>query len=508
MFGSDVLEIAIGVIFVFLIASLLASALREMIEAVLKTRAVQLERGIRQLLDDPSGEAITKDLFSHPLLYGLFKGGYDPGSQLTAPWMTRLQSQLPLIGNAAVERLSSAERSLGWASSLPSYIPSRNFALALLHLVAGTENDAGALTLERVKANVAALPEGRVRQALAVAVGEAEQDFDRARASLEAWFDSNMDRVSGWYKRQTQWILLSLGLVLAVLLNIDSLNVAHELATNTSARQQVMARVDAAYATMKSAQPGQPLLTEQQLDQQAHGLAAVIGWDRLRRTADADWAAEKKELVAEAKADASLKTLHDKAQWVRHKLHSPGHFFWQRFWPGVPASLPGWLVTAIAVSLGAPFWFDLLNKFMVIRSTVKPYEKSSPEGSEDRSGGPSAAQQLAVPAGAPQQGQQAQQGQSDTSGAVQNAPATVSADLRIALAGAPPDGITLTKDGTPFPVPPDGFVELPLEVGSWHEVKAVATVGARKLEWTQRIFATLEHQGEPVEAELVPAGEA
>jgi hypothetical protein len=34
--------------------------------------------------------------------------------------------------------------------------------------------------------------------------------------------------------------------------------------------------------------------------------------------------------------------------------------------------------------LGAPFWFDLLNKFMVIRSTVKPHEKSPEEGSEDK----------------------------------------------------------------------------------------------------------------------------
>ena len=44
----------------------------------------------------------------------------------------------------------------------------------------------------------------------------------------------------------------------------------------------------------------------------------------------------------------------------------------------------GWLLTAIAISLGAPFWFDLLNKFMVVRSTVKPHEKSPEEVSEDR----------------------------------------------------------------------------------------------------------------------------
>jgi hypothetical protein len=49
----------------------------------------------------------------------------------------------------------------------------------------------------------------------------------------------------------------------------------------------------------------------------------------------------------------------------------------------------GYLVTAFAATLGAPFWFDVLNKIMVIRSTVKPTEKSKDEGSEDR-GAPAA----------------------------------------------------------------------------------------------------------------------
>ena len=43
----------------------------------------------------------------------------------------------------------------------------------------------------------------------------------------------------------------------------------------------------------------------------------------------------------------------------------------------------GWLLTALALSLGAPFWFDLLNKFIVVRSTVKPKEKSQEDKSKD-----------------------------------------------------------------------------------------------------------------------------
>src|SRR5262249_49358560 len=41
-------------------------------------------------------------------------------------------------------------------------------------------------------------------------------------------------------------------------------------------------------------------------------------------------------------------------------------------------SVLGLLITALAVSLGAPFWFDLLNKTVPIRSTVKPEEKDRP----------------------------------------------------------------------------------------------------------------------------------
>ena len=46
-------------------------------------------------------------------------------------------------------------------------------------------------------------------------------------------------------------------------------------------------------------------------------------------------------------------------------------------------SAPGWIMTALAISLGAPFWFDILNKFMIVRTTVKPHEKSGEEASKD-----------------------------------------------------------------------------------------------------------------------------
>jgi len=41
----------------------------------------------------------------------------------------------------------------------------------------------------------------------------------------------------------------------------------------------------------------------------------------------------------------------------------------------------GWFITVMAVSLGAPFWFDTLNRFMNIRSTGR-----APDEKQDKSG--------------------------------------------------------------------------------------------------------------------------
>jgi hypothetical protein len=93
LFGSTVLEVALGLMFVYLLLSLLCSAVREYIEAKLNSRAKYLQQGIRLLLNetDGTGMDLAEGLYSHGLVR-------------------------PLYRNAA---------------KLPSYIPSRTFALAL-----------------------------------------------------------------------------------------------------------------------------------------------------------------------------------------------------------------------------------------------------------------------------------------------------------------------------------------------------------------------------------------
>ena len=316
MFGSDILEVAIGVVFVFLIISIVCSAIREGLEAMLKTRAAYLEHGIRELLGDRGPRGLAGQLYSHPLISGLYSSDYSPpATRSTLAWY------------------------FARGRNLPSYIPSRNFALAVMDLAARGPVDAQdenrdniPLDVETLRRNAGNIQSPAVRRVILTALDSAQGDLDSVRETLQAWYDSSMDRVSGWYKRSTQWIIFGIGVTVAVAMNIDTIEITKFLYTNKAARSALVA--DAQVAAADSAF--------------RHG----------------GYAQARAKLTDEASLPIGLEHVKTPGDVAHHIL--------------------GWLVTALATTMGAPFWFDLLNKMMVIRSTVKPHEKSPEESSEDR----------------------------------------------------------------------------------------------------------------------------
>jgi hypothetical protein len=309
MFGSDILEVSIGIVFVFVLVSTICSAVREALEAFLKTRASYLEFGIRQLLSDAKGEGLARELFQHPLIFPLFIGPYVPGGERRRWWRGR---------------------------NLPSYIPSRSFAVALMDVLNAS--------------STAQTANPTVQRAVQLAIDSAHGNLDQARLNVEAWYDSAMDRVSGWYKRATHWIIFGIALALAIGANIDTLAIADYLYRHNAVRSSIVSTVEKTAGTASEA-------TYEQAMQQLDDLHLPIGWES-------------------APGAPSTK---------------PGT--WEHVRP-----LIGWLMTAFAATLGAPFWFDVLNKIMVIRSTVKPHEKSGEEGSEDRKAEVGAASRLGATA--------------------------------------------------------------------------------------------------------------
>jgi hypothetical protein len=302
---------------------------REGLEAVLKSRAAYLERGIRELLHDRDGWGLAHSVYQHPVVYALYADEYRPGG-----------------GNGT--------RLLARGGKLPSYIPAANFATALLDIAARGPNptsdsgpDAPRLTAETIRANILNVANEPVQRVLLNALDAAQGDLDQARRHLQAWYDSAMDRVSGWYKRSTQWIVFWIGLGFAVAMNVNTLAIGDHLYRNDAAREAIVARAVAAAAdtTVLSADYAQ---AREALD----SLGLPIGWT------------------------GGLTRMG----WTG----GPGALRWGGAWSSLFGPLLGWLITALAATMGAPFWFDMLNKFSVVRSTVKPHEKSPEEASEDR----------------------------------------------------------------------------------------------------------------------------
>ena len=355
MFGSQMIEVLIGLGFLFFLLSVIVTTVREFIEGLVQTRAVHLERGIRELLRDPDGSQWAKALYAHPQISALFRGEYHPETQLKGailPARKSITDTTRTTKNAvgATVVTTTVWKRLQLRSNLPAYIPSRNFAVAMLDLtgrreVGGDVSDATApLSFVQIRAGVALLPNPSLQRAMLVALDDAKGDMDRARANLEAWYDSAMDRVSGWYRKETQTILFTIGLVLAVALNVDTIRVANALSQNQTLRETIVAK---AQESVAAARPATGVPEDQRLSVDAN--AARI--DGLK---------------------TEIEGLGYPIGWVGPKTFGL-------------STLAGWLITAFALTLGAPFWFDLLNKLMVIRSTVKPHEKSGEEQSEDRS---------------------------------------------------------------------------------------------------------------------------
>ena len=324
MFGSNILDVAVGLILIYLLMSLIASAIREAVEAIVQSRAVELERGIRTLLDDPAGTGLARALYEHPLVYSLYAGRYE----------------------------NAAKRFRG--RNLPTYIPAKNFSAALLDMaLRGTvrvpyaaQQTHPTITVASLRASVHRIPSPFVQRVLLSAIDNAKSDVDRVRTNLEAWFDSAMDRVSGAYKRRTQAWLFVIGLGLTLALNVNTVTIADYLARNEEARAALLRR------------------------------AQEVRGDTTYRRLVSD------SVISEAEARAvysDLQSLSLPIGWDRQLPLPREGAFWY-----VVKQIAGLFVTALAIMLGAPFWFDLLNKFMVIRSTVKPREKSPEEDSEDR----------------------------------------------------------------------------------------------------------------------------
>ncbi len=301
MFGSEILEVAIGLILVYLLLSLMCSVLSEWIARVVALRSNTLDKALQNLLGDP---AMVKQLYNHPLVKGLSQKGL-------------------------FDKLFHRE-------SRPSYISPRTFALVLMDIMTpdGLAVDSG--KIKNIPQSIADSKVGKDewKKALLTLVNAAQGNFDKSQKNIEDWFDDAMARLSGRYKRKTQVIILILATVVSGLLNADTFTIANSLWRDDTLRASVVA----------------------------------IAQEKVKESLSTS---ENTSLTRITELQAELNQLELPFGWI-----SSGKHIDPRELPGDPwgwfYKILGLLSTALALTLGAPFWFDTLNKFVNLRGTVKP----------------------------------------------------------------------------------------------------------------------------------------
>lgn len=305
LFGSSSLEVLIGVVLLFLVLAVIASAVAEIVAQVLALRSRTLHDAISTMLFD---EKARSQFYEHPLIKSLSQQG----------------------------RVDKVFRRV----ARPSYIPADVFARALLDDVAVTKQPNGTLQVTGLR-DMAVPPElATLLRSLAEPLGPAVAEAGRLESEVEKWFDDAMDRVSGWYKRKTQLVLITVGAVIVIWANANVIRYASALTTSPDARAAVVAQAESA--------TGAAVPTTKETLETLKGLDFALGWD-----------------AAVAANDSR---------------HLPGKL--EEVAPAIGANLLGWLFAIAAVSMGAPFWFDLLKNVVNLRGAGAP-----PKPDKDGEGG-------------------------------------------------------------------------------------------------------------------------
>jgi hypothetical protein len=404
MFGSNTLEIAIGLIFVYLLLSLLCTVINEAIANLLAQRGKNLLAGIKNLLNDPEFAGLAQHVYNHGLIGGVMKGvtdftktnqlpSYisptnfalalidilgsngagqvviqrmqeevdaalkrseaDPGSDNLRKAVSDAQAALEQsrIDAADVfQKFAGARAAAGRMNSLKDFgkikeasqllegalAAGRALASKYSDPLRSLENGIEGLAAGHAKQSLLALLDKTKREMASVSddMRTADLAVEKLQQNLEGWFNDAMDRFAGWYKRWTQQICFAVSMVIVIVANADTLALANRLARDAKLGAAIVAAADNANQKM-AGDFSKVQAARQELLDEAEKLNLPLGWvDPMVNGKEDPFAFERVPKTAEG--------------WARKAL--------------------GLLVSVLAVSLGAPFWFDTLSKFMNIRS--------------------------------------------------------------------------------------------------------------------------------------------
>lgn len=343
------LEIIIGLVFIFLLLSLLATIIQELLSSLISLRGrVLLDALIKILeIDDKKLKKKFRKKIKNSSVYRkyvskLMGTNHLPSYLTSSQVVAILQDVLGNDGDGVSER-GITTRSLDDSS--------------------GTKTDTAqvdtyALKDKSINQSLVTLQQGSSgfsTRSLDSTESPINDEFEKAKAAVSKNFNEMMDRASGWYKRRIQVVLLAIGMTIAIAFDADTFKIYGNLTDDPEARQEVLA-----------------------LAQSAVKNNVIVKYETPKDSIDQVQRAQELKTLLDSLLLDEIQTVKSPLGLGREAFPAPipesvdNAFLWRlkKFF--------GWIVTALAISLGAPFWFDILKLLINIRNSgVVPKEQTT-----------------------------------------------------------------------------------------------------------------------------------
>lgn len=381
IFSSPIFESLLSLILIYALLSLLVSSLTEIVNKLIKARGRMLYDTLTSFFNDNVNVNFGHLLYNHPMIDNIKKDSFSLPQYMSAE----------MFSTAIIDTISNYARQYKFDEAKK--------------MIVMTED--GLNIFERFKAAINKMEHTDIKVMFLNMIEKSElsnNKLESLRKELEKWFNDQMERTSGWYKTKTTKTLRWVALFVAIGLNIDSVNLFQTLMRSPQLRANlntVATNVAANYESLKNDSTITDLkraykaveLSKIKIDTTINDSVyttkvkqALIKIDSVNRIIDSQ---QQKIIVQAAKQIDQINTLGIPIGWKQEMpplswfkkdttvIAIPLNTYFtehkQATFTNVIVYLAGILITMFSLTAGAPFWFELLVKFVNLRKAgIKP----------------------------------------------------------------------------------------------------------------------------------------
>src|SRR5258706_3700527 len=332
-----IVAIAISVVISWALFAILCSIVHEAFAQIKAERGRFMKEYLsRQLKDNSNGVNWASMLYLHGSVDLLSRAANKPTSEI--PSRVFAETLIEVVGSAHVVQSKAEEVMTNINYKHPSL---RNFKAATMVLL--PSDVVGFLKQVLNSAEMATSSDILTNSNSSI---NESQIYATLVQNIETWYDGLMGRLSLWYQKKTKMRLFLLGVLIAILINVDSIQLFNHFNNDPNARAAVINYYEKNVSTLTSYE------------------------DKLKANQGKDSVTNTLLLVSR-----QINEYTGKLDSLRKTANLPIGFEYNIFHPksrsnsfrSILFKILGLLTSGLAASFGAPFWFDVLKKAYSIK---------------------------------------------------------------------------------------------------------------------------------------------